>query len=82
MSNGPFCVYQNVSPESRFRPNDRFSPAVETIDNKNSKLFYKIRYGIVMRYSSAEQKALIMEIMVSQTFDGLEAGCDKDLKQI
>lgn len=40
------------------------------------------RYDIVMRYPSARGKAMIMEIKMADTFDGLEAGCDKALQQI
>ena len=42
----------------------------------------KGRYDIVMRYPSARGKAVIMEVKMADTFDGLEAGCDKALKQI
>ncbi len=40
------------------------------------------RYDIVMRYPSARGKAVIMEIKMADTFDGLEAGCDTALQQI
>lgn len=40
------------------------------------------RYDIVMRYPSARGKAVIMEVKMADTFDELEAGCDKALKQI
>ena len=40
------------------------------------------RYDIVMRYPSARGQAMIMEIKVAATFDELEAGCNKALKQI
>lgn len=40
------------------------------------------RYDIVMRYPSARGKAVIMEVKMADTFDGLEAGCDTALQQI
>ena len=40
------------------------------------------RYDIVMRYPSARGQAMIMELKVAKTFDGLEAGCDEALRQI
>lgn len=40
------------------------------------------RYDIVMRYPSARGKAMIMEVKMADTFQGLEAGCDAALKQI
>lgn len=40
------------------------------------------RYDIVMCYPSARGKAMIMEIKMAETFAGLEAGCDRALKQI
>lgn len=40
------------------------------------------RYDIVMRYPSARGQAMIMELKVADTFDELEAGCDKALAQI
>lgn len=40
------------------------------------------RYDIMMCYPSARGKAMIMEIKMAETFAGLEAGCDRALKQI
>ena len=36
----------------------------------------------MMRYPSARGQAMIMELKVADTFDKLEAGCDKALAQI